>query len=347
METAEAPVQNEVRPPDSIETKVYGEGKEVVNLTCARFTNGGGNEVSATENKVKSKSMVVFPMGWPWDASAKTTHDFPGQVAKGLDATTFAISTRSQRDNTEGRALQGNAMYQYLLDNGLDKETQLFIIGHSEGAIKGAYLTKTLEDNGFKPALFVVVSPMGLNSRSPVGLLKDFIKDTFITGKKERQKGGVRAGDKHPFVEKVPEKVIQEEFRDSLKKKYQTGGILGLWSQIKGLVTEDPIFSQLKVPIVDLANDKDKVSDHRSYLPLADEKITGADARTRQDERVRLAKAREILARQKFKESKAVKVVIPTRQADHNGIPVVRGEQVPSLIKRVISLAERAAKKAA
>lgn len=92
--TTEAPVQNEVRPPDSMETRVYGEGKKVVNLTCAKF-----------------------------------------QVAKGLESTTLAVSTRSQRDDTEGRLLQGNAMYNCLLENGLDKETQLIIIGHSEGAI--------------------------------------------------------------------------------------------------------------------------------------------------------------------------------------------------------------------
>ena len=349
--TTETSAPSELLLPVKLGTEVYGEGKKVVNLSFAQFTNDAGG-VDAGQEKVKPKRIVVFPMGWPWDASAKATYDFPGQIAKGLDTTCLSISTRSQRDNPEGLALQGEAMYQCLLKNGLDQETQLIIIGHSAGALKGAYLDKVLEDNGFKPALFILVSPMGLNSRSTVGLLKDFLVDTFWTGKKERQKGGVRAGDKNPVAEKVTEQEIQAGFKDSLRKKWQAGGVRGLWSQIKSLVTKDPIFSQIKVPVVDLANDRDMVSNHRSYLP--EEAVRNnvapltpeADARARQNERVQIARAREQIAREIFKQAESVKVVVPTRQADHNGIPVARGEQVPSLIKRVLSLAERAARRA-
>ncbi len=246
----------------------YSSGRQTVSLSFAEFAFGKKEVATSTENP-NPKRMVVYSTGWPWDASAKPTWDFPGQLSEGLNATCYSITTRSERDDPQGMVLQAAATRQFLMKHGLDKDTELIIVGHSAGVRKGAYLAKDLQDHDTPAAVLASVSPMGLNSRSIVGLLKDFVRDVFITGKKERQIAGVKAGDKNPVVDKVSEQEVQSGFRDSLKKKWQVGGVRGIWSQIKALVKEDPIYSQIKVPIIDIAPDRDMVSNRRSYISEA------------------------------------------------------------------------------
>lgn len=382
----EAPIKPEIQPPKQLFNEVYGSGNLATRISGAEF--GEAND---------SKYRVVYLMGWPWEASAKSTWDFPGQLAKGLNTICFSLSSKTERDDPQGLALQGEAMHQFLLKHGISKDTSVIIVAHAAAAKRGGYLTKVLEDNDIEVGALVLASVMGVSSRNPFGLVKDFITDVLKVGPKERQKAGVRARDKGPVIEKITPQEVTKEFIGTLLKDRRTKwlGLPLLYSQIKSFSSKDPIFSQIKAPVVDLTGVKDKVSDTDSYLSEAEvrskmalltngeetngEKISGErweelrrkakekgeeeefdkqygikaqfiihdrDIRAKADERVRLAKARAVIAEQLFPKSKLVKVVRPTRQDDLNGIVTVRGEQVPSLIKRVITLAERATKKA-
>ncbi|MBI3109512.1 alpha/beta hydrolase [Candidatus Daviesbacteria bacterium] len=346
---------------------VEGVGKEDQTFEL----NGvkGTYEVFSPEGKesVDQTKAVIYLPGWPWSANEEPTKEFPRRLAKNFGVRCFNIDTKTPRENPEYLAKQAQATLEFLKRNGINEAT---IVGHSAGAIKGAYLEAAAQnDPDFKVKGVVIANTRGLDKIGIRDLLQRFIKDAFEIGKEYRKKL-IKIDIPDPS-----DQVIQSGFRASILrniKEFGWGYIPLLLDQVKTLTQVDPIFGQIKAPVLVLVSEADMVSEYRRYIP--DEEVAKnlpvfpsedslakqATARTGSNEgffgkylnalkkRInmsRFTKGREkYLQDEVFKSSAGVKVLRSERQGDHNAVPGPRAEQVSHISSKTFDRMERSSK---
>lgn len=237
------------------------------------------------DGKPVLKKATIYMVGFPWQAKATTPHPFPAQIAEASGEPCYLIDAGDGREDPKSLAIKGKAVAQFLADKGIG---EVVVVAHSAGGPRGAHTIRALQEMHpeIKVDAFVLADAMGLADRNPLALGKDFALDVPL-GKKERQKGGVKAAQKGPTPDAVPEATVQEEFKQSLASMFaesKLGGLSLVTSQVGALTRKDPIYGELnkngnEVPIWYLSGAKDRVSNPQTIFPEVEVRAKMAPAK--------------------------------------------------------------------
>ncbi|MBU1000041.1 alpha/beta hydrolase [Patescibacteria group bacterium] len=366
MESVEGGSPVEIKP-SPLTQDILVDG-HTVSVFCTEFTPPRFTDEE--REKFDPAKAVIFLPGWPWKADKPITYPLPQSLAEGTGAKTFSIYTRVREFGPDSLRLESAGIAEFLGEQGLNGVT---IVGHSEGAIRAVDLAVILQEQcpGIGVNGVVLLNPMGMDKRSRVQLVKDFLFDVFGVSGQEREKAGVD----NP-------KGLKTQFVQSLLRDIAFAGVRYpkmLLNQMKNLVNINPYLAEIKAPVVIMVTDRDLVSDLRKYLPqsevesmqppqteeeLIDEigrKWDGMDEKrktkygTRENyierhkkayqsrkEMASLTRARQQYLKQTLL-SKAENVVflVGTRHADHGGIVDYRHKAVAHIISGIFDRLKR------
>lgn len=253
-------VENSSEMPVISERAVSIEGK-TVNVTAAKFGQESFNGKA-----------VMFFTGWPFDASAKATYDFPRALAKEFKSPAYSLSSVASTVEKDTLGLEAKGTYEYMATElGADIK-DIYLVGHSEGTIDVVKLARLYEERRPDVKVHVVLAnPMGFYSQGLTELGKNFL---IVENSLEPKYA-------NPKVAHLPKVDVLTEIGMSIYKDIKATGLRYpkmILQQLRELTSLNPDLAGLKSPTFVVATEYDPVSQYRKYAP--DEKLSVSDPKS-------------------------------------------------------------------
>ena len=255
-------VENSLEMPVISERAILVERK-TVNVTAAKFGQESFNGKA-----------VMFFTGWPFDPSAKATHDFPRALAKEFKSPTFSLGSVASRIEKDTLGLEAKGTYEYMAaELGADIK-DIYLVGHSEGTIDVVKLARLYEERRPDIKVHVVLAnPMGFYPQSITELGKNFlIVENGLEGKYA-----------NPKVAHMPKIDVLTEIGMSILKDVKATGIRYpkmILQQLIELTSFNPEVAELKSPTLVVATEYDPVSQYQKYAPIGEVEKLVADPKS-------------------------------------------------------------------
>lgn len=332
----EVPIRVENKPTlGSVEIPV---GPNSVKVSWAEFKPANKESVDPTK-------AVLFLLGWPWQAKAKTTQDLPRWLANEFGQRSYSIDTQTATIDQNTLNLEAEGVRQFILSQGVK---ELTIFGHSEGAIRAANLTNLLEENNPDINIkgVVLANPMGFYPQNFTELAKNFVLVEIAQ---------VEPKQINPRIPHWPQIKVLVELLQSFWQDMKAAKLKYPWmfaQQMKEMMRINSTLTKIKAPVLILTTDKDFVSNYRKYLP--EEEIEKRSAKpVSEDEKYRSTERKANMAEARVEYTKEnilpqaglVKVLIASRFGSHIGLPVERYKQTAHVVSRIFDRLGRSAKK--
>ncbi len=301
-----------------------------------------GTKITYEEFKPEGKEVVdptkavIYLTGFPWSAAEKSIHKFPQVLTNSFGMRGFIIDTKRERDDSDSLAKQADSTRKFFKQKGIK---EVVLVSQSLGVIKQAYLTVNLETtDDIKVKSVIAANPRGLDKMGKRDLVAKFAKDVFKVGLEEKVRN-----EQNKIKIVTPEadpKEIQQGFIRSILRNVKYFGWQYaplLWSQLKTLTEIDPIFKQIKAPVLLFVASKDLVSETEKYIPGQKVVPEHKDTKKEQVDANRIAMTQTTKGRERylkeniFTSAQEVKVLETSRLGDHLAVPGPRAQQVADI----------------